>query len=71
MMGRMTIQLALIDTQPSWKLDERTRQIGRRGLAQARAALRAGLRDRAPGPPDDRADGQSDVAADAPQRQAA
>jgi hypothetical protein len=29
-----------IDTGPSdWRLDERTREIGRRGLAEARAAL--------------------------------
>jgi hypothetical protein len=38
----MTTQLRLLDPSPvSWKLDERTKEIGRRGLAQARAALGA------------------------------
>lgn len=38
----MENQLPLIDSGPrSWKLDRRTREIGRRGVAQARAALRA------------------------------
>ena len=37
----MTTQLRLLETHDTvWKLDERTREIGRRGLAQARAALR-------------------------------
>ena len=40
-------QLTLIDTPRSWKLDERTRELGREGIARARAALRAGLRARA------------------------
>jgi hypothetical protein len=35
-------QLKLIDTPRSWKLDERTREVGREGIARARAALRAG-----------------------------
>lgn len=40
-MGDMATQLALLDTNsPSWKLDRRTREIGRRGVAQAREALR-------------------------------
>lgn len=43
----MTTQLRLIDpTEVNWRLDERTKAIGRQGLAQARAALRAA---RAPG----------------------
>ena len=36
-------QLTLIDTPRSWKLDEHTREVGREGIAQARAALRAGV----------------------------
>jgi|RhiMethySRZTD1v2_1073278.scaffolds.fasta_scaffold04630_10 hypothetical protein len=39
-----TSQLTLIDTPRSWKMDERTREVGREGIARARAALRAGLR---------------------------
>lgn len=34
-------QLQLLDPGPRpWHIDERTREIGRRGLAEARAALR-------------------------------
>jgi hypothetical protein len=37
----MTTQLRLLETHDTvWKLDERTKEIGRRGLARARAALR-------------------------------
>ena len=36
----MTTQLVLIDSGRSWKLDRRTREIGKRGVAQAREALR-------------------------------
>jgi hypothetical protein len=39
-------QLKLIDTPRSWKLDERTREVGRAGVARARDALRAGLHTR-------------------------
>ncbi len=36
----MARQLTLIDTGPAvWQLDARTKEIGRRGLASARAAL--------------------------------
>ena len=42
----MTKQLTLIDTQPDWRLDEKTRKVGRRGIAEARAALAAGRRAR-------------------------
>lgn len=35
----MEQQLTLLDTPPDWRIDERTKEIGRRGLAQARAAL--------------------------------
>lgn len=37
----VTSQLTLIDTPRSWKLDDRTREVGRQGVARARAALRA------------------------------
>ena len=38
----MTNQLHLLPPthESSWRLDTRTREVGRRGLAQARAALR-------------------------------
>ncbi len=37
----MNDQLALLeDDERQWRLDERTREIGRRGVAQARQALR-------------------------------
>jgi hypothetical protein len=39
-------QLTLIDTPRSWKLDDKTREVGREGVARARAALRAGLHTR-------------------------
>ena len=46
----MTTQLRLIDpTEVDWRLDERTKAIGRKGIEQARAALRAA---RAPLPAD-------------------
>ncbi len=34
-------QLHLVSNPPTWKLDDQTRDIGRKGLAQARAALQA------------------------------
>lgn len=33
-------QLTLLEPEPSWKLDERTKEIGRRNVARAREALR-------------------------------
>ena len=46
----MSTQLVLpVSTSPNWKLDRQTREIGRRGIAEARAALRAaGNDDRRP-----------------------
>lgn len=44
-------QLVLIETgeaPPSWRLDEGTRAIGRRGLRDAREALRAARRTQDP-----------------------
>lgn len=40
----MKQQLVLIETPPEWRLDETTREVGRRGLAEARQALAAARR---------------------------
>lgn len=38
----MARQLTLLETEaPVWRLDERTREVGRRGIASARAQLAA------------------------------
>ncbi len=37
--GTMARQLTLIETPSTWRLDERTRETGRRGIASARAVL--------------------------------
>lgn len=54
----MPRQLTLIETPPDWRLDDRTREIGRRGVARARAALAAAHGGATPPPdttsPDDR-----------------
>jgi len=39
----MARQLTLLDTPPAWRLDEATREAGRRGIAEARASLQAAL----------------------------
>jgi hypothetical protein len=39
----MARQLALLETPPSWRLDDHTRAVGRRGVAAARASLQAAL----------------------------
>ena len=44
-------QLSLIQTPRAWRLDERTRAVGRAGVAQARAALRKGAGARTTGSP--------------------
>lgn len=44
-------QLSLIDTPRSWRLDDRTRAVGREGIARARAALRDGRHARTQDPP--------------------
>ena len=62
----MTKQLTLIDTQPDWRLDEKTRKVGRRGIAEARAALAAGRRARSSGPPADAGAGGGPPAGTAP-----
>jgi hypothetical protein len=44
----MERQLVLIeDTDSDWRLDERTRQLGRQGVAAARVALQEAARRRA------------------------
>ena len=35
----MNTQLVLIDDSKDWRLDDKTREAGRKGLAEARAAL--------------------------------
>jgi hypothetical protein len=40
----MTKQLTLIDAPADWRLDERTRRLGRAGIARARAALQVARR---------------------------
>jgi hypothetical protein len=37
----MERQLALLEQDAEWRLDDRTREIGRAGVARAREALRA------------------------------
>jgi len=44
-------QLTLIDTPRTWRLDDRTRAVGRAGIARARAALRDGRHARTQDPP--------------------
>jgi hypothetical protein len=39
----MARQLTLLDPPPAWRLDEATKEAGRKGLAEARAALRAAV----------------------------
>jgi hypothetical protein len=47
----MARQLALLDTPPEWHIDDQTREVGRAGLARARAALAAAARGEADTPP--------------------
>lgn len=42
----MERQLLLLEAPKDWRLDARTREVGRRGVASARAALRDALADR-------------------------
>jgi hypothetical protein len=48
----MQRQLALLDNPPAWRLDERTREVGRRGVASARAALAAAIKAESSEAPD-------------------
>lgn len=45
----MERQLALLEERPDWRLDEETRQVGREGLAAARASLQEARRRAAAG----------------------
>jgi hypothetical protein len=42
-MVRMARQLTLLETPPTWRLDEATKAAGRKGLAEARAELQAAI----------------------------
>jgi len=59
-------QLQLIDTDRPWKLDRHTVEIGRAGIARARAALAAATTDG-----DDETDDRSGLEAPNPHRAAA
>jgi hypothetical protein len=39
----MAGQLSLLDAPPEWRIDEATREAGRRGVAEARASLEAAI----------------------------
>ena len=52
-MEHMERQLSLLDTPPQWKLDAATRELGRKGVADARASLRAALARQAQATPTD------------------
>ena len=40
----MARQLSLLDTRsPAWRIDDTTREVGRRGIASARASLQAAI----------------------------
>lgn len=39
----MARQLTLLETRKSWRLSESTREVGRRGVASARASLEAAV----------------------------
>ena len=39
----MARQLTLLDTPPAWRIDDTTREVGRRGIAAARASLQAAM----------------------------
>ena len=41
----MERQLVLVEANRSWKLDEETREAGRRGIAKAREVLRQATQD--------------------------
>lgn len=39
----MARQLTLLTTPSTWRLDDTTRELGRQGIAEARASLQAGI----------------------------
>ncbi len=42
-MKGMARQLSLLEVKPTWHLDDTTREVGRRGVAEARARLQAAV----------------------------
>jgi len=48
----MERQLVLLEQPEPWRLDERTKEIGRRGVAKAREALREARREALENQPD-------------------
>ncbi len=42
-MKGMARQLSLLEVKPTWRLDDTTREVGRRGVAEARARLQAAV----------------------------
>lgn len=50
-MSTQNAQLSLIEGPHAWRLDKHTREVGREGVARARAALRAGRHAHPPDPP--------------------
>ena len=59
----MARQLTLLDTPPSWRIDEATKAVGRKGLAEARAALQAAIAHQHQPEPDPRPGHQRRTAA--------
>jgi hypothetical protein len=43
--GQLRLHVGDPDRHPEWRLDDETRAVGRRGIAQARAALRSARAD--------------------------
>ena len=43
--GQLRLHVGAADHHPEWRLDDETRALGRRGIAQARAALRSARAD--------------------------
>jgi hypothetical protein len=43
--GQLRLHVGAADRHPEWRLDDETRAVGRRGIAQARAALRSARAD--------------------------
>ncbi len=39
--GQLRLHVGDADRHPEWRLDDETKAVGRRGIAQARAALRS------------------------------
>ncbi|HEX4867097.1 MAG TPA: hypothetical protein VFV32_05670 [Acidimicrobiales bacterium] len=59
----MARQLSLLETRRTWALSETTREVGRRGVAEARACLQAAIAARAGEGGADRSPGRRDTPA--------